>query len=142
MTSFAIERRLSVEATNPEGQEERMRLMHELKPFFAGLPTMLTSPGAVNVKELLHTLERIKFKLQEDNNAWDAQQKPSERKITAVRRLLTEVLTRLEALSEEAAAVAAHIACGKCPSGCPHHCSFISPPSCLSTKPEGVSLPL
>lgn len=74
---------MSVEATNPEGQEERMRLVHELKPFFAGLPPTLTSPGAVNVKELLHTLERIKFKLREDDNAWDAQKKPPEREMTA-----------------------------------------------------------
>jgi len=90
----------------PEGQEERLQLVRALSPFFTGLPARLAAPGAVDIAALKRTLERIKFKFQEDQEAWDPQQKPAEQAMNAVRRLLTEVLGHLQRLSATEAATA------------------------------------
>lgn len=104
----SVEKVETITSVIPERQEERLQLVHALSPFFAGLPATLTTPGAVDPAELKQTLERIKFKFQEDTDAWDPQQKPAEREMSAVRRLLTEVLGRLERLSAPEAATALH----------------------------------
>ncbi len=95
----SVEKVETITSLVPEQQEERLQLIHALQPVFAGLPVTLAAPRAVDIEELKHTLEKIKFKFQEDNDAWDPQQKPAERELTAVRRLLSGVLGRLETLS-------------------------------------------
>jgi len=102
----SVEKVETITSLVPEQQEERRQLIHALQPFFAELPATLAVPGAVDTEELKRTLEKIKFKFQEDNDAWDPQQKPAERELTAVRRLLSGVLERLETLSATDASAA------------------------------------
>ena len=102
----SVEKVETITSLVPEGQEERMRLVRALQPFFAGLPATLAVPGSANIEELRRTLERIKFKLQKDSDAWDPQKKPSEREIAKVRGLLTSVLARLDTISGQEATAA------------------------------------
>lgn len=102
----SVEKVETIASLVPEGQEGRMRLVQALQPFFAGLPSTLAAPGTVDVEELGRSLRRIQFKLQGNNDTWDPQQKPEEREIAEVRRLLTAVLARLETRSARDAATA------------------------------------
>jgi hopanoid biosynthesis associated RND transporter like protein HpnN len=95
----SVEKVETVASLVPEGQEERMRLVHALQPFFANLPSTFAAPQTVNSEELEQALKRIQFKLQGDNGTWDPQKKPSEYEIAEVRRLLKKILARFETLS-------------------------------------------
>ena len=106
----AVESVESIASLLPQQQEERIRRVRELAPFFVELPLTLPLPRPVDVEGLKSTLERIKFKLQEDIGRWDPDTRPAEQEGVEARRLLTGVLVRLEMLPvEEAAAALDHL---------------------------------
>ncbi len=102
----AVEKVETIASLVPERQEERIALVQELAPFFAGLPAALAAPGSVAVGDLKHTLEGIRFKLRGENDAWDLHKKPSEREMAEARGLLTSLLAHLDTLPATQAAVA------------------------------------
>jgi hypothetical protein len=97
----SVEKVETIASLVPEHQEERIRLVHELEPFFAGLPSTLAPPSSVDIVELERTLQGIKFKLREENDTWDPEKKPPEQEIGEIRGLLTHVLARLKDLSNK-----------------------------------------
>jgi hopanoid biosynthesis associated RND transporter like protein HpnN len=99
-----VERVESIASLIPEGQEERIQLVRQLAEVLAERPSTLPSPEAVAVGRLQRTLESIRFKLREENEAWDPERRPAEQEIAEVRRLLTRVLAHLETLPPEEAA--------------------------------------
>ncbi len=102
----SVEKVETIASLVPEHQEERRSLVRALAPFFAGLPKTLAAPFPVDVADLTHTLEGIKFKLRGENDTWDAHKKPSEQELAAVRELLSRILTHLTMLPAPQAAVA------------------------------------
>lgn len=90
----------------PEQQEERIRLVRKLAPFFNDLPSTLAAPGQIDTKDLKFTLDRLKFKLREKNDAWNPKKKPPEQEIAEVRGLLISVLSHLQTLSASEAEAA------------------------------------
>jgi len=100
----SVEKVETIASLVPEQQGERISLVHTLVPFFAGLPKTLASPFPVEVADLTHTLENMKFKLRGENDAWDAHKRPAEQELVAVRDLLSRILARLAILPAPQAA--------------------------------------
>jgi uncharacterized protein len=97
----SVERVDTIASLVPESQEERLGLVREIQPLFAGLPSTLPAAGAVDVARLRLDLKKVLLKMQGKRDTWDPQKKPPEQEITEVKALLTDVLARLEALSVE-----------------------------------------
>src|SRR5215510_13470723 len=91
----SVEKVETVASLVPEHQEERLKLVRALVPFFAGLPATLAAPVPVDVGGLRRSLEGIRFKLQGDNDTRHAHSKPLEQELAIVQALLAQVLTRL-----------------------------------------------
>jgi len=102
----SVEKVETIASLVPERQEERLSLVRALAPFFAGLPKTLASPLPVDIADLTHTLEGIKFKLRGENDTWDVDKKPAEQELAAVQTLLSQILTHLTTLPVPQAEVA------------------------------------
>jgi hypothetical protein len=90
----------SVASLIPSDQTARIELVRALQPLLGDLSPTLTKPAAVNVPDLVRTLDKLKLKIREENEDWDPLRKPSERELRKVRRSLLAVSERLQNMSD------------------------------------------
>ena len=93
----------SVASLIPSDQEERLPLVRALQPLLSDLPPTLASPTPVEVPDLQRTLDKLKLKIREENDAWDPQKRPSEHELGEVHQSLLAVIERLQTLPENEA---------------------------------------
>lgn len=96
----AVESVESVASLIPSDQAARIELIRSLQPLLGDLPPVLTKPAAVDVPDLARTLDKLKLKIQEENEDWDPLRKPSEQELREVRRSLLAVIEYLRTMSE------------------------------------------
>ncbi len=96
----------SVASFIPSGQEERLPLVHALQPLLADLPPTLEASPPVVVSDLQRSLDRIRFKVRENNEEWEPTKKPTESELSTARSRLKAIIVRLQNMSESAAQTA------------------------------------
>lgn len=90
----------SIGSLIPSGQPERIALVRALQPLLGNLPPTLVAPQAVDVPDLVRTLDKLKLKIREDNTEWDPSRKPSEQDLGELRQHLLAVVDRMQQTPE------------------------------------------
>jgi hopanoid biosynthesis associated RND transporter like protein HpnN len=97
----AVERVESLASVLPANQEERLALVQTLAPAVESLSLSGEPPVPIDLEALEELLDKIRFKLQRPNTAWNAAKRPSETALLAARQALLALQERLRTAPPE-----------------------------------------
>ncbi len=93
----------SILSVYPDNQEEKIRMVRtkaESMPKFEALAE--ETEESVSIKRLAKTLNKIHFKLRDENDTWSPEKKPEEGSIREARMLMEKILDKLDKMKKEA----------------------------------------
>lgn len=99
----AVERVESLASVLPANQEERLTRVQTLAPALESLSLSKAPPAPIDLEALEVLLDKIRFKLQRPNTAWDAAKRPSETALLSARQALLALQERLRTTPPEQA---------------------------------------
>jgi len=93
----SVEKVESIISLMPEDQDKKIEYIRDIKPLLEGITPEKGKLQPLNLDDLVSVLQKIRFKMREDNeDAWDPGKKPSSQSIKRVRYLISDLLSQLK----------------------------------------------